>query len=255
MKEQVAVVTGSSRGIGRAIACELARQGFRIVVNYYQNQDAAQTAFNQEQALAVLEEIKSAGGSGIIVGADVSDSEAAGHLIETTVKEFGQVDVLVNNVGINKDQLMLRISDDDWHNVINTNLNSAFYCSRSALKHMVRKRYGRIINISSVVGLIGNAGQAHYAASKSGLLGLAYSIAREYGSRGITANVIAPGYIQSDMTADLTPDQTAKILAGIAVRRLGTPEDIAGVVAFLASPPAAYISGQVIRVDGGMSSL
>ncbi len=246
MKEKVAIVTGSSRGIGKAIAVELAQEGFRVVINYSNNQLAAEE---------VLEEVKSTGSSGMIIGADVSVSESAQDLIDKTIKEYGQVDVLVNNAGINKDQLMMRMKDDAWNRVISTNLNSAFYCSRAALKHMVRKRYGRIINISSVVGLNGNAGQAHYAASKSGLLGLTFSIAREYGSRGITANAIAPGYIQSDMTGGFNTEQSSKLLSAIAVGRLGNPEDIAGVVAFLASPRAAYITAQCIRVDGGLSSL
>ena len=154
-----------------------------------------------------------------------------------------------------KDQLLVRISDDEWDKVLRTNLNSAFYCSRAALKHMVKKRYGRIVNISSVVGLGGNTGQAHYAASKSGLLGLSKTVAKEYGSRGITCNVVAPGYIQSDMTAHLGAERTARLLEGIALKRLGTPEDIAGVVAFLVSERASYISGQIIPVDGCMSSM
>ncbi len=243
---KVAVVTGSSRGIGRAIAVELARKGCRLVVNFSNNLSAAEE---------VLEEIKSLGSSGIIIGADVSVPESAQELIDRTIKEYGQIDVLVNNAGINHDQLMIRMQDNEWNKIINTNLNSAFYCSRAALKHMVRKRFGRIVNISSVVGLTGNAGQAHYAASKSGLLGLSFSIAREYGNRGITANVIAPGYIQSDMTEGLTSEQKSRILSAIAVGRIGTPEDIAGVVAFLASPQAAYITAQCIRVDGGLSNL
>lgn len=246
MKERTAIVTGSSRGIGKAIALELAREGYRVAVNYNTNREAA---------LEVLGQIESAGGSGIIVGADVSTVKGAQKLVDETVTTFGQVDVLVNNAGVNKDQLMLRISDEDWQQVIDTNLSSAFYCSRAALKTMVRKRYGRIINISSVVGISGNAGQAHYAAAKSGLLGFTYSIAREYGRRGITANVIAPGYIKSDMTAAINEEQTAKIAEGIAVGRLGTPEDVAGVVVFLASDRAEYINAQVIRVDGGLASM
>ncbi len=246
MKERTAIVTGSSRGIGKAIALELAREGYRVAVNYNTNREAA---------LEVLGQIESAGGSGIIVGADVSTVKGAQKLVDETVNTFGQVDVLVNNAGVNKDQLMLRISDEDWQQVIDTNLSSAFYCCRAALKTMVRKRYGRIINISSVVGISGNAGQAHYAAAKSGLLGFTYSIAREYGRRGITANVIAPGYIKSDMTAALNEEQTAKIAEGIAVGRLGTPEDVAGVVVFLASDRAEYINAQVIRVDGGLASM
>ncbi|MEN6351377.1 MAG: 3-oxoacyl-ACP reductase family protein [Syntrophomonas sp.] len=257
MSEKIALVTGSSRGIGRAIALKFAGEGYRVAVNYFDNPDGDPeiNKYNREQAQAVLDEIEAAGSSGIIIGADVSNSAAAQSLIEQTVKAFGQIDVLVNNVGINKDQLILRIKDDEWNSLINTNLNSAFFCSRAAIKHMIRKRYGRIINISSVVGISGNAGQAHYAASKSGLLGLTFSIAKEYGNRGINANVVAPGFIQSDMTAGMSSEQTAQILPGIAVGRLGTPEDIANVVAFLASPAASYISGQLIRVDGGMSSL
>lgn len=257
MSVKTALITGSSRGIGKAAALQLAREGYRVAVNYYEdpNGDPEINRQYREQAQAVLEEIEASGSSGIIIGADVSNSSAAQELVDQTVKQLGQIDVLVNNVGINKDQLLLRINDDEWDRVIKTNLNSAFYCSRAAVKHMVRKRYGRIISISSVVGISGNAGQTHYAASKSGLLGLTFSIAREYGARGINANVVAPGFIQSDMTAGLSPEQTAKILAGIAVGRLGTPEDVAHVVAFLVSPAADYISGQLIRVDGGMSSL
>lgn len=251
MNNQTALVTGSSRGIGKAIALQLAADGYRIVINYY-NQGSEQEN-NKLQAEEVLAEIKAAGGSGIIIGADVSNPESAQNLVDETVKEMGQIDVLVNNAGINKDQLILRITNDDWDRIINTNLNSAFYCSRAAIKYMVKKRFGRIITISSVVGLNGNAGQAHYAATKAGLLGLTFSIAKEYGGRGITANAVAPGFIQSDMTDALTPQQSSLIKSGISVGRLGTPEDIAGVVAFLASPRASYISGQVIRVDGGMS--
>ncbi|KUG03916.1 3-oxoacyl-acp reductase [hydrocarbon metagenome] len=250
MKERTAIITGSSRGIGKAIALELAREGYRVAVNYHISREGA-----LEEAREVLAQIESAGGKAIIVGADVATPEGSQQLVDETLAAFGQVDVLVNNVGVNKDQLMLRISDEEWKLVIDTNLNSAFYCSRAALKTMVRKRYGRIINISSVVGITGNAGQAHYAAAKSGLLGFTYSIAREYGRRGITANVIAPGYIKSDMTAALNEEQTARIAEGIAVGRLGTPEDIAGVAAFLASDKAEYINAQVIRVDGGLASM
>ena len=255
MSAKVALVTGSSRGIGRAIALHLAREGYRVVVNYYNNPQESSEIIeeNQEQARQVLQEIEAAGSTGIVVGADVSDPVMARELVDATIKEYGQIDVLVNNAGINKDQLILRINDEEWDKLINTNLSSAFYCCRAALKQMVRKRYGRIINISSVVGLSGNAGQAHYSASKAGLLGLTFSIAREYGARGITANVIAPGYIQSDMTAGFSPELKEKTLSTIAVGRLGTPEDIAGVVAFLASDAAAYITAQVIKVDGGLS--
>jgi 3-oxoacyl-[acyl-carrier protein] reductase len=250
MSARAAVITGASRGIGKAIALELAREGYRVVVNYHIAREGA-----REEAMGVLEQIQTEGGTGIIVGADVATSEGAQLLIDETAAAFGQVDVLVNNAGINRDQLMLRITDDEWQQVIDTNLSSAFYCSRAALKVMVRKRYGRIINMSSVVGIGGNAGQAHYAAAKSALLGFTYSIAREYGRRGITANVIAPGYIQTEMTAALSEEQTARIAEGIAAGRLGTPEDIAGLAAFLVSDRAAYINAQVIRVDGGLTSM
>lgn len=245
-KEQVAVVTGSSRGIGKSIALELAKEGYKVVINYKQNKDSAEE---------VLEQIKTSGGNAIIVGADVSTSLGAQQLVNNTLESLGRIDVLVNNAGINKDQLLLRISDEEWDKVISTNLNSAFYCSRAAIKSMSKNRYGRIVNISSVVGLNGNAGQTHYAAAKSGLLGFTYSIAREYGRRGITANVVAPGFIQSDMTAALSSDQADKIASSIAVGRLGTPEDVAHAVTFLASEKSSYISGQVICIDGGMASL
>ncbi len=250
MKKRTAIVTGSSRGIGKAIVLELAREGYRVAVNYQIDRQGA-----LEEAQEVLAQIESAAGSAIIVGADVSTSDGAKKLVDETLAAFGQVDVLVNNAGINKDQIMLRISDEEWQQVIDTNLSSAFYCCRAALKSMIRKRYGRIINISSVVGISGNAGQVHYAAAKSGLLGFTYSIAREYGRRGITANVIAPGYIQTDMTAALNEEQTASIAEGIAAGRLGTPQDIAGLAVFLASDRAEYINAQVIRVDGGLASM
>ncbi len=250
MSKPTALVTGSSRGIGKAIALQLARNGFKVAVNYYNKGDEAQ---NKEQAQEVLNEIEATGGEGIILGADVSTPEGAAELVEKTVESLGRIDILVNNAGINKDQLLIRITDAQWHDVIDTNLSSAFYCSKAAIKYMMKKRYGRIINISSVVGMAGNAGQAHYAASKAGLLGFTYSIAKEYGPRGITANAVAPGYIESDMTLKLPAEVTRKMVEQIPVGRLGNPEDIAFLVAFLASPAASYINGQVIRVDGGMS--
>lgn len=244
--QQVAIITGSSRGIGKAIALQLARDGFKVVINYNHN---------EELAAEVLNTIESEGGTGLLVRADVSDPAQANALIETTMAEFSQVDVLVNNAGINKDGLVLRMTDEDWNRVINTNLNSVFYCTRAALKHMTRKRYGRIINISSVVGLYGNAGQAHYAAAKAGMLGFTFSVAQEYGGRGITANLVAPGFIQTDLTDVLSPEQKAKIMARVPVNRLGNPEDVAYAVSALASPRAGYINAQVIRVDGGLTGI
>ncbi|MCX5780597.1 MAG: 3-oxoacyl-[acyl-carrier-protein] reductase [Firmicutes bacterium] len=250
MNQPTALVTGSSRGIGKAIAMYLAQSGFIVAVNYYNKGDELQ---NRAEALEVLAAIEAQGGAGIILGADVSDPAEAAGLIEKTVELLGRIDVLVNNAGINKDQLLIRITDAQWHEVINTNLSSAFYCSKAAIKYMMKKRYGRIINISSVVGMAGNAGQAHYSASKAGLLGFTYSIAKEYGPRGITANAVAPGYIESDMTKGLPPEVSSKMVEQIPAGRLGTPEDVAALVAFLASPAASYINGQVIRIDGGMS--
>ncbi len=249
MSKPAALVTGSSRGIGRAIAIELAKN-FKVAVNFYDKADADS---NRAQAQEVLDLIEQAGGEGVVIGADVSDPASAAQLVEATVASLGGIDVLVNNAGINKDQLMVRMTEAQWHDVIDTNLSSAFYCSKAALKYMMKRRQGRIINISSVVGMAGNAGQAHYAASKAGLLGFTYSLAKEYGPRGITANAVAPGYIMSDMTQKLPAETTAKMAQQIPLGRLGTPEDIANLVAFLVSPAASYINGQVIRVDGGMS--
>ncbi len=248
--DSVALVTGSSRGIGKAIAIKLAQNGFRVAINYYNKADETN---NRAQAEEVWQIITEGGGAGIVLGADVSDSAEAVQLVDKTVESLGRIDVLVNNAGINKDQLLIRMNDAQWHEVINTNLSAAFYCSKAAIKYMMRKKQGRIINISSVVGIAGNAGQAHYAASKAGLLGLTGTIAKEYGPRGITANAVAPGYIESDMTEKLPAEVQAKMAEQIPVGRLGRPEDVAEMVSFLASPAAAYINGQVIRVDGGMS--
>ncbi len=257
MRDRVALVTGSSRGIGKAIALALAADGCRIAVNYYENQELADeiNTANRQEAEQVARQVQELGREAVVIAADISNPASAQQLVQETVKAFGSVDILVNNAGINKDNLLIRISDEEWNQVLQTNLNGAFYCTRAAIRHMLKKRYGRIVNISSVVGISGNPGQAHYAASKAGLLGLTYSVAKEYGQRGITANVVAPGYIQSDMTGQLSPEQTTRIADSIVLGRLGTPEDVAGVVAFLVSSRADYITQQLIRVDGGMGGL
>lgn len=246
MTNRVALITGASRGIGRAIAIQLAQDGFDIVVNYHKNEAAAQK---------VVDEITELGGSAMALQADVSQADQASNLIEETVKAMGRLDVLVNNAGIAHDQLLVRLNLQDWERMINTNLSSVFYCCQVAVKPMMKQRFGKIINISSIVGITGNIGQAHYAAAKSGVIGLTRSIASEYGKRGITANVIAPGFIDTDMTKEMSYQHQQKIMERIVLGRLGTPEDVAGAASFLASSRADYITGQVIRVDGGMSSL
>jgi len=238
---QIALVTGASRGIGRSVALGLADAGAEVVVNYSSSPDAAD---------AVVAEIKDSGGKAYALQANVADEEAVNGLIKTVIERSGRIDVLVNNAGITRDGLLMRMKTDDWQAVINLNLSGVFLCTRAVARPMLKQKSGRIINITSVVGLMGNAGQSNYAAAKAGVVGFTRSAAKEMASRGITVNAVAPGFIATDMTKDLDAEG---ILAAIPLGRFGTPDQVAGAVRFLAADPAAaYITGQVLQVDGGM---
>ena len=241
---KTAVVTGGSRGIGRAICLKLAGQGANIVLNYAGNAAAAEETRAACEALGVR---------ALAVQGDVADPAACNALIDTAVEAFGQVDILVCNAGITRDNLLMRMSDEEFQKVIDTNLKGTFHCMRAVIRPMMKKRRGRIISISSVVGLIGNAGQINYAASKAGVIGMTRSLAREVASRGITVNAVAPGFIRTDMTDVLGDAVKEGILRSIPLGKLGEAEDVANTVLFLASDEAAYITGQVLSVDGGMA--
>jgi 3-oxoacyl-[acyl-carrier protein] reductase len=244
LKGHVALVTGASRGIGRAIALRLAKEGVKVGVNY--NSGAV-------EAQKVVEEVTAAGSEAVALQANVVDEAQVSAMVQEVVKRWGRLDILVNNAGIRKDRLLMRMSPEEWDAVIDTNLKSAYLCSKAVLSQMVRQRRGRIINMSSVVGLSGNPGQANYAASKAGLIGLTKTIAREVASRNITCNALAPGYIVTSMVETLPEELKRQVMERVPMGRLGTPEDVAGLVAFLCGDEAGYITGQVIGVDGGLA--
>jgi 3-oxoacyl-[acyl-carrier protein] reductase len=239
---RVAVVTGASRGIGKAVALKLAADGADLVV----------TATSLEAAKATADEIIAAGGKALAVKADVSVTAEVEALFAAAVKEFGKVDILVNNAGITRDGLLLRMKDDDWDAVLDINLKGAFHCTREAAKLMTKARYGRIVNISSVVGEMGNAGQVNYCASKAGMFGMTKATARELAKRNITVNAVAPGFIETDMTDALSEKVKESMLQQVPLERLGQPDDIAAAVSFLVSSQAGYITGHVLSVNGGM---
>jgi 3-oxoacyl-[acyl-carrier protein] reductase len=243
-QDKVAVVTGSSRGIGRAIALRLAEGGAQVVVNYRRDEAGAEE---------VVAEISASGGQAIAVQADVSDVKQAQGLIDAAKETFGRVDILVNNAGTTRDTLLMRMSEEDWDIVIDTNLKGTFNCIKAVSRQMVRQRYGRIVNITSVAGLVGNAGQANYASAKAGLVGLTKTVAKELGSRGITCNAVAPGFVYTELTASLPPELVQQAIDRTPVGRVGEPEDMAAAATFLASDDAAYVTGQVVAVDGGLS--
>ncbi|MCE5201898.1 MAG: 3-oxoacyl-[acyl-carrier-protein] reductase [Synergistaceae bacterium] len=241
---KIALVTGAGRGMGRAIALELAKNGCSVAVNYNRSAEAA---------MELVRHIEADGGCAAAVKADVSSPEEVREMFRAVTAELGAVGILVCNAGITKDNLLIRMKDEEWNDVISADLNSLFYCAKEAVRPMIKARSGRIIAITSVTGLVGNAGQCNYAAAKAGMTGFIKSLAREVGARGITVNAVAPGYVDTDMTSVLSDDTRSSILKGIPVGRMGTPEDIAKTVAFLASDGASYINGQVIAVDGGMT--
>jgi len=246
LENRVAIVTGASRGIGRAIALEFARRGAAVVVNFFAS---------EQPAHEIVDQILAVGGKALAVKADVSDYKQAQDLIKSTVDTFGGLDILVNNAGITRDTLIMMMSEDDWDKVLQTNLKSTFNCSKAAVRTMIRKRYGRIINITSVSGQMGNAGQTSYSASKAGQIGFTKALAREVASRNITVNAIAAGYIDTDIWSNVPDEARQAALSLIPLGRKGQPEEIAYAAAFLASDQAAYITGQVLGIDAGMAMM
>ncbi|WP_042471854.1 3-oxoacyl-[acyl-carrier-protein] reductase [Bacillus ndiopicus] len=243
LQNKTAVVTGASRGIGQAIALELAKQGAKVVVNY---------SGSEARALQVVEQIQAAGGEAIAVQANVADAESVTQLMNKALETFGSIDILVNNAGITRDNLLMRMKEDEWDDVMNTNLKGVFLCTKAVTRQMMKQRSGRIINISSIVGVSGNAGQANYVAAKAGVIGLTKTTAKELASRNILVNAIAPGFITTDMTDELSEELKQAMLAQIPLAKLGQPEDIAKAVAFFASDASSYITGQTLHIDGGM---
>lgn len=240
---KTAIVTGASRGIGRAIALQLASEGANVVVNF---------SGSEQKASQVVEEIQNLGSQAIAVQANISDSDSVQQLMNAAHEQFGSIDILVNNAGITRDNLLMRMKEDEWDDVINTNLKGVFLCTKAVTRQMMKQRAGRIINISSIVGVMGNAGQANYVAAKAGVIGLTKTTARELASRNILVNAIAPGFITTEMTETLPEDVKSAMLTQIPLAKLGKPEDIAKAVVFLASDDASYMTGQTLHIDGGM---